>query len=108
VSRARFEQGVRTGQLEKCLFERGGAGLGEQRGNGVTRDQSTLVQHNNTVGELLNFSKSVRGEKQRGARATKNFAGKKTPELRGSQGVEASRGLVEQQTSADGEARAPG
>ncbi len=86
-----------TRKAEKYFFQGGSAGALLQCGDSVASQEAASVNYGHAIREKLHFGESVRGEEQGSLAMAKDFRFQEAAKLRGGDGVEAARGLVEKQ-----------
>ncbi len=86
-----------AGDAEEDVFQGVAAGVGFQRGGGVECEQAAFVDDRHAIGEEIDFGERVGGEEQGGVAALQDFRFEEAAEFGGGDGVQAARGLVEEQ-----------
>ena len=86
-------------EAEEGFFERGRGGLALEGCGRVERDEATVLENGDAIGEEFDFGERVRSEKQRGFAGSHDLRFKEIAEGRGGDGVEAAGWLVEEKNA---------
>ena len=84
-------------ELGHGLFGRTGGSAGAQFGEGSTKQQAAGMEKSDAVRECFNFRERVRSEKKRCAVAIDQVIAHESAKIRGGQGIETPRRLVQQE-----------
>ena len=88
-----------AGEAEEGFFESGGGGLALERSGSVERDEATVMEDGDAIGEELDFGEGVGSEEQRACAGLQDLRFQEMAEGRGGDRVEAASWLVEKKNA---------